>query len=733
MSQESTGSGPPIVVSSSSKIKKESGVLGLPFNNKYDDDDDDDGAANFPQSCSSKKTTNDNNKVNNNDRPLLVYKRKRSQNQNERVFRKSKVVVLAETNNGNGEHSNANYSKSIMAKGEWKSSSKYVPGNGTESNACHQCKASKKGHVVKCNRCERKRYCVPCMTRWYPKMSEEDFAKACPVCCNNCNCTVCLRKEVPHQGRRSFYLESSEEAEYSKYVLQALLPFMKQFNEEQIREKEMEAKIQGISLSDIKLQGGRLSLSKQIYCNNCKTSIVDLHRSCPQCSYDLCLICCREIREGHLQGGEQEVINSEYKCKTSKQSRKWNVLESAIIVCPHEAMGGCGQGILELKHIFPEYFVSKLLVKVEAIAKAYKLEDKHETHVQIDISKEKLRRAASREDSCDNYLYCPFAAEIQPENLKHFQCHWFKGEPVIVSNVLETTFGLSWEPMVIWRVLRQISNTNNSKPNDLNIINCSYWRKVNMNIQRFLKGYLEGEFDHRGQLQILKMEEWPPSGSFEDWLPRHGIEFMSCLPFKEYTHPLDGYLNIAAKLPEEISFMPDMGPKMHIGYGVAQELEYGDSTTMLHYDMSDTVNVLMHNAAVMTLTSGELVQIEKLREKHNAHDQIDMNQMFEKQHHYHHGAEIVNSGQQNISDVSEIIAVTNVDLNRKEFSGPTILGNSSEGYEHTQGGALWDIFRRQDVPKLEEYLQKHFLEFRHIEFSPLRPVIAGFAQCLLLK
>lgn len=42
--------------------------------------------------------------------------------------------------------------------------------------------------------------------------------------------------------------------------------------------------------------------------NNCKTSIVDFHRSCTSCLYDLCLTCCREIRDGCLQGVKNEAI-----------------------------------------------------------------------------------------------------------------------------------------------------------------------------------------------------------------------------------------------------------------------------------------------------------------------------------------------------------------------------------------------------------------------------------------
>ncbi|XP_075075828.1 lysine-specific demethylase JMJ29 [Nicotiana tabacum] len=718
-------------------------------------------------------------------------------------------------------------------------------GNEFESNMCHQCQRNDKGRVVRCTNCGTKRYCVPCMNRWYPGMPEEAFAESCPVCRQNCNCKSCLRLDGPIRTLKNLKFEISKEEKslYSKFILQKLLPFLRRFNAEQVMEMEIEARIQGLPVSELKLHKAKCQKNERMYCNNCKTSIVDFHRNCSSCSYDLCLTCCRELRDGHLKGREEEVIleftdkglgylhaeeipgdkprnlrstrsskkemikndsaeDAKLACEMeSKDNRgllsenfggpagEWKSNEDGSIPCPPENFGGCGKGILELKCLLtkPKCQVTELLAKAEDIAKRFKLEHMPEIPQgpclcrksvdENDMQKSKMCKAASRDNFDDNYLYCPAAKDLQQEDLKHFQCHWLKGEPVIVRNVLETASGLSWEPMVMWRACRQIKNLNHPLLLDVIAINCLDWCEVEVNIHQFFKGYMEGRFDDAGWPQILKLKDWPPSDLFDERLPRHGAEFVSSLPFKEYTHPQSGYLNLAVKLPKE-SLKPDMGPKTYIAYGVPQELGRGDSVTKLHCDMSDAVNVLTHTQAI-TLKHDQLSTMQELKIRHAAQDKREL-QMSEDEKECENEAssELIegnsvlgerhsridkgktdvlpdqslsigpHSGNQSIVASASCVKPegdTNAEVatdgaidttSTYEESGGIKIGHGKsdeckynpvfrkgEVFEDLEGGALWDIFRRQDVPKLEEYLRKHFREFRHIHCSPVPQVI----------
>ncbi|CAI8601740.1 unnamed protein product [Vicia faba] len=652
---------------------------------------------------------------------------------------------------------------------------------------CHQCQRNDKGRVVRCTNCKRKRFCIPCINNWYPYWKEDEIAEKCPVCCGNCNCKACLRSCVLVNAIKDKKKETSKDHEVgpSKYMLKELLPHLIRLDEEQMTEKEIEAKRQGLPLSELKIKVADYFKDERVYCDNCKTSIFDYHRSCTKCSFDICLLCCCELRGGKLLGGD-EPIEFEFifrgrdylhggdaeRQKRIKKPRSaaqpeirewsksgWHADTDGSIPCP-KTNNDCDHGFLELRSILQPNCISELVWKArELVEEAMKLQDAEENLddrcsclkpvKNSDDIHNNTRKAAFREDSSDNFLYCPRAVDLHQEDLRHFQLHWSKGEPVIVSNVLECTSGLSWEPFVMWRAFRQISNTKHKTLLDVKAIDCLDWCEGEINVHQFFTGYTEGRLDWCKWPQVLKLKDWPPSNLFEESLPRHCAEFICSLPFKEYTDPFKGSLNLAVKLPGDV-LKPDMGPKTYIAYGFAQELGRGDSVTKLHCDMSDAVNVLTHIAKV-ELKPESIDAIKKLTRKHLEQDKRELHLRADK-HDGQTNVSMLDDSSSSITapdeqNIARVMDNENELCNEKvaeyvhQHSGAYNDGLSSGSKlkevdkvivkkddsllvgDDSLDGALWDIFRREDVPKLEEYLKRHFREFRHAHCSPLKQVV----------
>ncbi|GJY45144.1 hypothetical protein Tco_0433357 [Tanacetum coccineum] len=525
-----------------------------------------------------------------------------------------------------------------------------------ESVMCHQCQRNDKGDVVRCTKCKTKRYCYPCMDTWYPKMTHEMFAECCPVCQDNCNCKGCLRDV---KEKVNYEPSADQKIQYSIYILHVLLPFLKRLNEEHIKEKQIEAQIQGCSLSELQVKETKCSPSERMYCDCCKTSIFDLHRSCPSCHYDLCLQCCWELRDGNLQGNKKEVViqfedpGSKYlfggpledvkrltrssasaapkdqqfpdsmsaadpapkelethdgpsaadSSLKEEESHDWMSLDDGRIPCPPQSMGGCGNGILELIHAKEQEHVSELLTSTA----------------------QDIREAQTRE-----------TCEICLKNGAQ------------VHNLSEKTF----------------------KAGDLKHYSVALVEKDSR------------RHEDNGWPRILKLKDWPPSSLFEERLPRPGVEFVTCLPFKEYTHPRDGYLNLAVKLPAK-SLKPDMGPKTYIAYGVTQELGRGDSVTKLHCDIR--------------------LRKQKVQDQKELYGVEGKPQLGKKQKVETLSDENPETSDSNNEEIEATEEVDNED------------GTCVNGFDLNDGGALWDIFRREDTPKLEEYTSKKTTsEVQHI-------------------
>ncbi|KAJ6292350.1 hypothetical protein OIU78_024509 [Salix suchowensis] len=642
-----------------------------------------------------------------------------------------------------------------------------VKAKGQEIKLCHQCMKKERRTVVVCKKCERM-YCIQCIKQWYPEMTEGQFAKQCPFCCKKCNCNVCLHSSgLIKTSKRN--ITNHEKVRHLHYLIKLLLPFLEQICDEQANEVQIEA---GIRDFPVAIAENFCYSNERVYCNYCATSIADFHRSCQKCAYELCLSCCREIREGslsscaekkfrcvdrgfdYMHGGDPLPCQYQNPFDHSESLvLPWNASEDGSISCPPQELGGCGDCLLELKRILPLGWVAELKKKAEELLGICDSEQASLMCKCNEAGEGLLRRAAFREGSEDNYLYCPASKDIlEYEELFHFQKYWVKGEPVIVRDVLEQTTRLSWEPKVMWRALcENVDFHISSKMSEVKAIDCLACCEVEINTRQFFKGYMEGRTYQNFWPEMLKLKDWPPSDKFENLLPRHCDEFNSALPFQEYSDPNAGILNVAVKFPAD-HLKPDLGPKTYIAYGTREELGRGDSVTKLHCDMSDAdertefafwlknvlfawkyqVNILTHTAEV-ALSEEQRSAIELLKMKHRAQDEreyLEQDQVHNRHIELDQGNDILKEEM----DVSEI---------REPQKPPSEINEKIENSEDVLRGATLSGFalgsgdcgqsRREDVPKLEEYLRKHFREFRHNYCAPLEQVVHPIHdQCFYL-
>ncbi|XP_022022475.1 lysine-specific demethylase JMJ25 isoform X3 [Helianthus annuus] len=663
----------------------------------------------------------------------------------------SNETIMKRRNKETGECSSASSGGTVSTSNNVKDQK-----NGNEHLKCHQCKRNDRKIVVPCIKCDKIVYCIQCIRQWYPQLSEEDIAESCPCCRGNCNCNLCLHS---NSKMPSVDLTDAEKLQHLHHVISSLLPFLKQIREEQNKEIAVEARVRGVPESSVTIGQTNCFTDERVYCNHCSTSIIDLHRSCPKCSYELCLSCCHEIRNTgllaqrkvdfgysnrgfeYIHGGDPlqssvHVNNPNSHCDSEV---KWVGNDDGSLFCAPKEMGGCGDCSLELKHILQADWLSNLEAKAGSVLNKFKIEQPNIATSSFTTSgeTETYLKAADREESNDNHLYYPDSEEVLgSEELIRFRHHLAKGEPVIVKKVLDHTPGLSWEPTVMWRALCEHVDPNvSSKMSQVKAIDCLAGCEVEISTRKFFKGYAEGRQYLNSWPEMLKLKDWPPSDKFEDLLPRHCDEFISALPFQVYTDPRAGFLNLAVKLPSAV-LKPDLGPKTYIAYGMAEELGRGDSVTKLHCDMSDAVNILTHTAEV-SLSNEQKMAIQELKRRHHSQDEREKNgtpsecatgSSVKKEEEY-----------DNVSSINKEVVKKEVHTSVEEEEYNNVLSINKEGkceeasdvshdlapqedVAEETGGALWDIFRREDATKLQEFLLKHSTEFRHTYCCPVEQV-----------
>ncbi|CAJ1941402.1 unnamed protein product [Sphenostylis stenocarpa] len=356
---------------------------------------------------------------------------------------------------------------------------------------CHQCMKKGRTIFVPCTKCPNM-YCMQCVDKWYPDMSVEEIAVSCPFCRKNCNCNVCLcsRGMIKTSNRD---MTDYEKAHYLHYMINLLLPYLKQICHEQSEEKQIEATILGKSSFEKEIPQSFCGNYERVYCDHCATSIIDLYRSCPNCSYELCLSCCQEIRDGsisprveqkfayvnrgydYMHGGDPLPESSDLgasECHT-KLSIVWNAKSDGSIRCAPKELGGCGRAVLELRRVLSSGWISELEVKARNMLKIW--ENEHTTLQQEEAvsSYTSSRKEAIREDINDNTMDCSESSNILKERLLLFQKHWSNGEPIIVRDALKQGTGLSWKPMVMWRALcKNMVSEVSSNMSEVKAIDC---------------------------------------------------------------------------------------------------------------------------------------------------------------------------------------------------------------------------------------------------------------------
>ncbi|KAE8688494.1 psbP domain-containing protein 7 [Hibiscus syriacus] len=342
-----------------------------------------------------------------------------------------------------------------------------------------------------------------------------------------------------------------------------------------------------------------------------------------------------------------------------------------------------------------------------------------ETSEKIELNNPRLCQFADREGCDDNILYCLSSQDIKAEGIADFRKHWSKGEPVIVKEVFDSSSISSRDLRVIWRGIQETADEKiKDETRMVKAINCIDWSEVGaMLLPAYMCDfdmlYTEGRTHENGSLEMLKLKDWPSPSASEEFLMYQRPEFISKLPLLEFIHSRLGLLNDAAKLPH-YSLQNDAGPNIYLSYGTYEELDRGNSVTNLHFKMRDMVYLLVHTNEVKVIgqktkgdihkTNGESEVNESLGDPNTRSDEkglcvlsIDGPDMDDEH--------------KSTSDVHEDQETETTTIAEKLVNFEQLNGDSRDVIGNPKAGASWDVFRRQDVPKLTEYMQKHWKDF----------------------
>ncbi|KAL4563144.1 hypothetical protein LXL04_027178 [Taraxacum kok-saghyz] len=604
---------------------------------------------------------------------------------------------------------------------------------------CHWCRMCSYRVLVKCLTCKKQFFCEDCIRQRC--LDKTDVKKQCPVCHGTCNCRICIKgksKEVKakvqdvvvYSGEGKF-----DQGQQRLYMIHLLLPLLEQINQEKIIELDIEAKIKGKDQSELQIQNA-IGSPKQRCCGFCKACIVDVHRSCANCSYILCLPCCQEFREGHLHGGLKDLKDTTADKRRSLCTILWNwkTNEDGSINCPPKNLGGCGDHVLDIFSHHPFNWTKDLEATAKEIAsnssftKSFSLDSSNCT-----LCEENEKNGEKGGDILmENKSLYFLNQDLEDKNLEHFTKHWVKGQPMIIKDVIKNDMELHWDPVFMFCTYLERSAKKLRKEKETKLKICSDWCEVELGRQQiFMGGKTHANVWH----EKLKFKVWLSSGFFQEHFPSHYESVMNALPLQEYINPLTGVLNLAGNMPPGTQ-KTDLGPFVYISYGRPEDVMGGDFLTKLCYHAYDMVNILVHGTD-LPISEKKLNKVKVLLDKYSQ-DHIETpkknkskTKIDEPCGKSSFSSEVTQQSEMEedntIEELTHIDPVDPVDpgvfsddssnsdsddedLFEEEFGSPNNNNNNNREEFVDTRGAQWDVFRRQDVSKLVEFLGKYAKE-----------------------
>ncbi|EMS68276.1 Lysine-specific demethylase 3B [Triticum urartu] len=502
---------------------------------------------------------------------------------------------------------------------------------------------------------------------WYSDIAIDDIQKVCPACRGICNCKVCLQGDNVIKARVQ-EISVVDKLKYLHSILAYVLPVLKQIYSDQCFEIGVETRAYDIRRSQTNVVRGEYAESKGPVVETNKNSASDRARLEPSAASVNDKLFPEPIDANDI--GIRSLFPT------------WRANNDGSITCgPHEA-GGCGSSKLVLRRIFKINWIDS--------------------------------------DGIDgNSVYSSVLENLKYEGIVHFRKHWINGEPVIIRNAFEPSLSSSWDPLSIWRGIQEIMDEKMDENAIVKAVDCSNQSEVHIKLNQFIKGYSDGHKGEDGKLIMLKLKDWPPVSVLEEFLLCQRPEFIVNFPLVDFIHSKWGFLNLAAKLPPD-ALQSEVGLKLLIAYGRQQQPGKSDSVTNLMVKMGDVVHMLMHRAEMRYLCPKSLQPEQPERIANgmavhvNAHAPVqNLNLDMGEQ-----------SPEHTVSKSCGPSAGSSAELSSSSHSEQA----KTNGVERSQPGALWDVFRRQDVPMLNKYLASNWEELTNNSQAMLSVITSHYSM-----